>query len=145
MHRPSESRPRWPRWFKYRRCCMRRSFILQQGLEPPNDPVAESMLHAALQFQPRLIGALVLAGVVFQSSTIFLAIGAALLCSAIAPRWNPFNVLYNFTFGASRGTILLRSASPRRFAEAMASFFALGIGVLLALDHSNAAMGVAAV
>src|SRR5262245_48842300 len=129
----------------HRRCEMKRNFILQQGLQPPNDPVAEAMLYSALQFQPRLIGALALTGVAFQSSKTFLAIGAVLLCSAVAPRRNPFNALYNYTFGAKRGLLLLRSASPRRFAEAMTSSFAIGIGTLWALEHNNAALGLAAV
>jgi hypothetical protein len=124
---------------------MKRSFILQQGLQPPKDPVAESMLYSSLQFQPRLVGVLALTGVAFQSSKIFLAIGAVLLCSAIAPRRNPFNALYSYTFGAKRGLLLLRSTPPRRFAEAMASSFALGIGTLWTLEHNNAALGLAGV
>jgi hypothetical protein len=124
---------------------MKRTFILQQGLEPPNHPVAESLLYSALQFQPRLVGALLVIGMVFQSPVIFLAVGAALLSSAIAPLWNPFNALCNFTFGIRRGPLLLRSAPPRRFAEAMAGSFGLSIWTLWTLGYSDAAPGLAAV
>src|SRR5262245_59431834 len=75
----------------------RKIFIVQQGLVAPDDPEQESILYSALQFQPRLIGALVLVGLALQTSEVFLAVGAALFCSAIAPGWNPFNALYNHT------------------------------------------------
>src|SRR5262245_19704650 len=145
MHRPTASSPRLPHSFERsrRRCEMKRNFILQQGLQPPKDPVAESTLFWALQFQPPLIGALTLTGVAFQSSKIFLAIGAVLLCSAIAPRRNLFNALYNYMFGAKRGLFLLRSTPQRRFAEAMASSFALGIATLRTLEYNNDALGLA--
>ncbi len=118
----------------------KRNFILQQGLDLPNDPDSVSRLYSALQFQPRLIGVLVLTGAGFQLPEIFFAIGGALLCSAIAPRWNPFNALYNYTFGAKRGLFMLRSAPPRMFAEAMGGSLAVGIAVLLVLGQSGAAL-----
>jgi hypothetical protein len=120
-------------------------FILQQGLDPPGDPESESILYSALQFQPRFIGVLVLAGVAFQSPAIFFLLGAALSCSAIAPRWNPFNALYNYTLGARRGSFLLRSAPPRMFAEAIAGCLALAIAALAALGQSGAAVVLEAV
>jgi hypothetical protein len=40
----------------------KRNFILQQRLNAPDDPESESILYSALQFQPRLIGGLGLAG-----------------------------------------------------------------------------------
>jgi hypothetical protein len=120
-------------------------FIRQQGLDAPPDPKSESILYSALQFQPRLIGVLVLTGVGFQLPAIFLAVGAALLCSAIVPRWNPFNALYNYTLGAKRGWFLFRSAPPRVFAEAMAGCISAGIGVLLILGQRGGALALEAV
>jgi hypothetical protein len=118
----------------------KKNFILEQGLRAPDDPGSASMLYAALQFQPRLIGALVLIGVGFQAPELFLALGAALLCSALAPRWNPFNALYNYPLGSKRGSFLLRSAPPRIFAEAMAGCLAVTIGALLARGHDRSAL-----
>lgn len=115
-------------------------FIRQQGLDAPPDPESEAIMYSALQFQPRLIGVLALAGVGLHSAAILLAVGATLLCGAIAPRWNPFNALYNYTLGAKRGSFLLRSAPPRVFAEAMAGCLAVSIGVLLIFGQSGCAV-----
>jgi hypothetical protein len=118
----------------------KRSFILQQGMDPPDDPEQESILYSALQSQPRLIGALIVSGVCLQSPGIFFAVGAALLCSAIEPRWNPFNALYNYTSGTKRGLFLLRSAQPRIFAEAMGGSLAVAIAILLAFEQTGPAL-----
>ena len=120
-------------------------FIVQQGLNAPTNPDSTAILYEALQFQPRLIGALILIGVGFQSPGIFVALGAVLLCSAILPRRNPFNALYNHAFGARRGSFLLRSAPSRRFSEAIAGSLALGIGLLLAFGHRWSALALESV
>ena len=123
----------------------KRDFILQQGFHIPDDPKTESTLFAALQFQPRLIGGLILAGVALQSPGIFLAVGAALWFSAAAPRWNPFNMLYNYTLGSKRRLFLLLSPSPRVFSEALAGSLAVVIAVSLALGYRSTAMVLAGI
>ena len=120
----------------------KKSFILQQGLDAPENVDSESLIHEALQFQPRLIGALILIGVGSQSPQIFAVLGAILLCSAIVPRSNPFNALYNRTIGTRRGSFLLRSAPPRRCSEAIAGSLALSIGALLAFGHNWPALAL---
>jgi hypothetical protein len=117
----------------------KREFILQQGFDVPTDPGSESALFAAMQFQPRVIGGLVLAGVALQSPWIFFAVSAALWWSAIVPRWNPFNAVYNYTLGVKRGFFLLLSPPPRLFSEALTGSLAAGIALLLATG-SGAAM-----
>lgn len=118
----------------------KRSFIVQQGFSVPADRETESNLFSALQFQPRFVGALILAGVALRSPVAFLVVGAALCWSSIVPRWNPFNALYNHTLGKRRGVFLLMSPPPRLFSEVLAGSLALVIGLLFAVGQSAPAM-----
>jgi hypothetical protein len=72
----------------------KRNFILQQGLD---SPVEEScpIRFSALMFQPRVVGSIVLLAVVLQSPTIFLILSGVLWWSALLPRLNPFDAVYN--------------------------------------------------
>ena len=111
-----------------------RNFILQQGLEEPV-PQETHPRFEALLFQPRLIGLSVLVGITLQSPAVFLSLWVVLWWSALLPRLNPFDALYNITLGARPGAIHLRPApAPRRFAQGMAGTFALAIGSLLRLE-----------
>jgi len=111
-----------------------RNFILQQGLEDPG-PQDTHRRFEALLFQPRLIGLVVLVGITFQSPAVFLGLWAVLWWSALLPRLNPFDALYNLTLGTRAGAVRLGPApAPRRFAQGMAGTFALAIGVLLRLE-----------
>jgi len=108
-----------------------RNFILQQGLSAlPADSCP--LQFSSLMFQPRMVGTVVLAAVLLQSPAIFLALSGVLWWSALFPRWNPFDALYNRTIGARPSALRLSEApAPRRFAQAMAGFIALTIGGLL--------------
>jgi hypothetical protein len=111
-----------------------RNFILQQGLEDPALQDTHPRFEALL-FQPRLIGLVVLVGIALQSPAVFLGLWAILWWSALLPRLNPFDALYNRTLGARPGAIRLRPApAPRRFAQGMAGTFALAIGAMLRLE-----------
>jgi hypothetical protein len=111
-----------------------RNFILQQGLEEPV-PRDTHPRFSALLFQPRLIGLAVLAGILFQSPVIFLALSVVLWWSALLPGLSPFDALYNMAFGSSHGNVRLGPApAPRRFAQGMAGTFALAIGAMLRLE-----------
>lgn len=119
---------------------VKRNFILQQGFNDPQ-PEACPLQYSALHFQPRLVGLLILVGVMLQSPTIFLFLSAVLWWSALLPKWNPFDALYNITLGVRPGTIRLTSApGPRRFAQSMAGTFALAIGALLLLQWKLTAL-----
>lgn len=109
----------------------KRNFILQQGLAEP--PAASCPLeYSALQFQPRLVGLVLLVAVLLQEPTIFLALSAVLWWSALLPRLNPFDALYNRTLARRPGGFALPPAPvPRRFAQGMAGAFALAIGFCL--------------
>lgn len=110
-----------------------RNFVLQQGLE------AASACHqqsSALLFQPRIVGPLVVTGVLLQSPAFFFGLGAVLWWSALLPRWNPFDALYNATWGSRPGAMRLTPAPvPRRFSQGMAGTFGLAIGSALLLQR----------
>jgi hypothetical protein len=110
----------------------KRNFILQQGLY---EPAAEtcSLQYSALLFQPRVIGLWLVVAVIVQAPLGFFALAAVLWWSALVPRFNPFDALYNWTLARSGGSTLTAAPAPRRFAQALAGLFALAIGVSLAL------------
>jgi Domain of unknown function (DUF4395) len=118
----------------------KRNFILQQGLDAPTEESC-SIRFPALMFQPRVVGSIVLLAVVLQSPVIFLILSGILWWSALLPRLNPFDAVYNRTLGARPGAVRLSPAPPpRRFAQGMAGSFALVIGVLLLIGMSAAAV-----
>jgi hypothetical protein len=107
------------------------NFILQQGFEAPAGPGCHRQ-YSALLFQPRLVGLTLLLGLGRQSPAVFLALAAVLGWSALRPKWNPFDAVYNRTAGAKPGSVRLSPApAPRRFAQGLAGSFALVIGIAL--------------
>jgi hypothetical protein len=114
------------------------NFMKQQGFTEE-----ESLTRAhfvALNFQPRIIGPLVLLGIIFQSPVVFLALSAALWWSAALPSLNPFETLYNRAIAITNGQPLLTPApAPRRFAQAMAGALLLVIGISLLLGSTFSA------
>jgi hypothetical protein len=111
-----------------------RNFILQQGFEEPAGQTCH-LQYSALVFQPRLVGLILLLGILFQSPVVFLALAAVLWWSALLPKWNLFDAVYNRIAGSRPGAMRLSPApSPRRFATGMAGSFALVIGVALLLE-----------
>jgi Domain of unknown function (DUF4395) len=117
----------------------KRNFILQQGL---SEPVAEScpLQYSALLFQPRIIALWLVVAVIMQKPSWFFALAAVLWWSALAPRLNPFDALYNWTLARRGGPTLTAAPAPRRFAQALAGLFALAIGVSLTLDWRTIAL-----
>jgi hypothetical protein len=116
-----------------------RNFILQQGVSALPDESCP-IQFSSLMFQPRIVGTVVLAAVLLQSPAIFLALSGVLWWSALFPRWNPFDALYNRTIGARPAALRLSAAlAPRRFAQGMAGFVALTIGGLLLFGWNLAA------
>lgn len=107
------------------------NFIRQQGFEDVG-AVTCDFQYPALMFQPRLIGLVVLTGVIFQSAPVFLTLSAILAWSTILPRLNPFEWAYNRLVAARRGLPALTPApAPRRFSQFVATTFTLLIGVSL--------------
>src|SRR5262245_1479965 len=108
------------------------NFIIQQGYSVPAGQGC-SVRYGALQFQPRVVGLLFLAGWVFQAPGLFLGLSALLWLGALLPAWNLFEVLYNRTgFRRAYGGEPLQPApAPRRFAQGMAATFTLSIALCL--------------
>lgn len=116
-----------------------RNLILQQGIPVPA-PEGCGRLSFALAFQPRIVGVVVLTGVILQDPAIFAALAVVLWWSAFLPRLNPFDALYNMTLGARSGAARLDPApAPRRFAQGMAASFSTAIALCLAGGHLTAA------
>ncbi len=106
-----------------------RNFIRAQGFP---EPAAETchLQYSALLFQPRLVGLAVLLGIVLQEPWVFFALAALLWWSALLPRLNPFEAVYNAIASRRPGRVALAPAPPpRRFAQGMAGSFALAIGI----------------
>ena len=118
---------------------VKRNFILQQGFEEPAPAVCPSQ-YSALHFQPRAVFVWVVAGILFQSPPVFYVLCAVLWWSALFPKINPFDALYNLTFRGNREAFhLTPSPLPRRTAQAMAGAFALTCGLLVHFGLSTAA------
>ena len=116
------------------------NFILQQGLSEPSTASCP-VQYSALLFQPRLVGLAVLLAVILQEPRIFLALAGVLWWSALVPRLNPFDALYNRTLARRPGGFALPPApAPRRFAQGMAGTFALAIGISLILGWKVTAL-----
>ena len=109
----------------------KRNFILQQGFgEPPLG--ACPLQYSALHFQPRIVLIWVLAGILFQSAAIFAVLCVVLWWSALFPKLNPFEALYNRTLGTRPRALRLGAApTPRRVSQAMAGTFALAAALLI--------------
>ena len=123
----------------------KRNFILQLGFEDPA-PEVVPLQYSALVFQPKVVFLGVVAGILFQSSAIFAALGALLWWSALFPKLNPFNALYNRTIGSRPGAFRLGpSPAPRRGAETEAGAVALTSALLIHAGFSLAACVVEAI
>jgi hypothetical protein len=80
---------------------VKRNFILQLGFEEPAPAVCPRQ-YSALHFQPRSVFVWIVAGILFQSPSVFYVLCAVLWWSALFPKLNPFDALYNLTFGGNR-------------------------------------------
>jgi Domain of unknown function (DUF4395) len=118
---------------------VKRNFILQQGFDEPAPGVCLRQ-YSALLFQGRVVLVWVVAGIVLRSSPVFYVLCAVLWWSALLPAFNPFDAVYNSTFGRRAGAFQLTVApAPRRTAQAMAGGFALICGLLIHFGFSVAA------
>lgn len=106
-------------------------FVLQQGVTDAR-PEGCELLYSALMFQPRVIGVVVVLGLILQSWVLFLALALILLWNVLLPQLNLFDMAYNHLIARPRGLKALDSApAPRRFAQGEASSFMLGIALAL--------------
>src|SRR5881296_4463089 len=107
------------------------NFMKQQGFaqEPPD---RAALRFKGLQFQPTIVGSIVLVAIVTQSPAIFLLVSALLWLNVLVPAANPFEQIYNRFVARRRGRPPLTPApGPRRFAQGMAALFMLTAGLAL--------------
>lgn len=119
-----------------------RNFILQQGFDEP-EAASCSPLASALLVQPRVVGVIAVVAAVLRSSALFAALALILVWSALLPRWNPFDALYNRLAARRPGFYRLAPApAPRRFAQGLAGTFAAAIALALRAGAARAALGI---
>ena len=107
------------------------NFVRQQGFAGATGSTC-AFQYPALMFQPRVLGLLVLVGVLLQSPALFLALSAVLWWNVFIPGLNPFDKLYNGLVAArKRHPVLTAAPGPRRFAQGMAATLMLLIGLSL--------------
>ena len=87
------------------------SFVRPQGFA--DAPQTCTSRYPALMWQPRVIGILVLIGLVLQPAPYFLALSALLWWNALLPQLNPFDALYNRLVARPKGLLQLGSAPDR--------------------------------
>src|SRR2546422_8385974 len=107
------------------------NFMKQQGFaqEPPD---RAALRFKGLQFQPTIVGSMMLVAILTQSPAIFLLVSALLWLNVLVPAANPFEQVYNRFVARPRGRPLLTQApGPRRFAQGMAAVFMLAAGLTL--------------
>jgi len=108
----------------------------QQGFAEES-PDACNMHFAGLYFQPRIVGPLVVVGIILHltgflpaAAVLFFALSAVLWWNVTLPAMNPFERFYNRALALPRGrTPLAPAPGPRRFAQAIAAAFLLVAGV----------------
>jgi hypothetical protein len=116
------------------------NFVRQQGFKDSSAATCD-FEYPALMWQPRLMGALVLVGLILQAPMLFLALSAVLWWNVALPQLNPFDLLYNRLVADPRGRPRAAPApGPRRFSQAMAGSFMLGIGLSLLMGWRMAAL-----
>lgn len=107
------------------------NFIRQQGFREAA-AASCSYRYPALMFQPKIIGIVVLAGILLQSWSLFIWLSAVLIWNVLRPAQNIFDAFYNsFVAGPKDLPPLTPAPPPRRFAQGMAATFMLGIGLSL--------------
>lgn len=118
----------------------RLNFVRQQGFKDAGPSACESQFPA-LMFQPKVLGALVLIGLISKSGVLFVILSAVLWWNVLNPALNPFDALYNRLVAKPKGLALLTPApAPRRFAQGMAASFMVSIGVFLLVGWHTAAI-----
>src|SRR5256886_6586349 len=114
------------------------NFMKQQGFtqEPPD---RAALRFKGLQFQPMVVGSLMLAAILTQSPAIFLLVSALLWLNVLVPAANPFEQVYNRLVARPRGRPPLTPApGPRRLAQGMAAVFMLTAGLTLLQGSTTA-------
>jgi hypothetical protein len=115
------------------------NFVKQQGFRDAGAATCQYQFPA-MMFQPKLIGVLVITGLILQNGPFFIVLSAILWWNVIMPALNTFDALYNGLIAGPKGIPRLTPAPvPRRFAQGMAASFMLAIGISLVYGWQTAA------
>lgn len=107
------------------------NFVRQQGFRDASAATCPYQ-YPALMWQPRMIGILVLVGVVLQWWLYFLGLSAILWWNVVLPQLNPFDGLYSVLVAGPKARPRVGAApAPRRFAQAMAGTLMLATALSL--------------
>ena len=117
----------------------KRNFILQQGFPEPTVGTRDRQ-YSAILFQPRLLGLAFVVSSVLQLPTLFFALGVTLWFCVVAPRFNPFNAMYNGALRPHTGITLTPSPAPRRFSQFLGGAFCLSIATSLTMGFRMTAV-----
>lgn len=110
-----------------------RNFMKQQGFPDEAAPTCD-MHFSGLYFQPRIVGALVVVGIILYSPVLFFVLSGVLWWNVLVPALNPFELAYSRLIAAPRGKPALGPApAPRRFAQGMAASMMLIVAFALLL------------
>src|SRR2546422_6835309 len=118
------------------------NFMKQQGFtqEPPD---RAALRFKGLQFQPTIVGSMMLVGILTQSPVIFLLFSAILWLNVLVPAANPFENFYNRFVARRRGRPpLTPPPRPRRFAQGMAAEFILAAGLTAVQEEETPSHGL---
>ncbi len=108
-----------------------RNFMKQQGFPDEAAPTCD-MHFAGLNFQPRIVGPLVVVGIILGSPIFFLVLSGVLWWNVFVPARNPFELVYNRLIAVPRGKRrLVPAPGPRRFAQGMAAAMMLIVAFAL--------------
>lgn len=114
-------------------------FMQQQGFDVSDEQTTQKHFRSLL-FQPIIVSLLIILGIVLQSQYIFLAGGVVLWFNTLFPKMNPFERIYDGTFGEAKGYNKLPPAPPpRRFMQGMAGTLMLLTSIALFAGWMTAA------
>ena len=106
-------------------------FLQQQGFPDVTEESANTH-YKGLQFQPRIVGSLIILSILLQNAWLFLTISVILWINTLIPKANIFEFIYNITVAKKNKLPKLTPApGPRRFAQGMAAFFMLITSIAL--------------
>ena len=100
-------------------------FLQQQGFPDVTEKSAKTH-YKGLQFQPRIVGSIMLLSFLLQNAWLFLTISVILWINTLIPKANIFEIIYNISVAKKNNLPKLSPApGPRRFAQGMAASFLL--------------------
>lgn len=118
------------------------NFIRQQGFTYA-EGTDSGLRYNALMFQPRIVGVLVVIGLILQAWPLFLALLITTWWNVLVPAMNPFELLYNRLVAGPKGLPRMTPAPlSRRFAQGMAGTFMPAVAALLLVHWHGAAVVV---